>query len=129
SSGGLRSVQYPATSLAPTREAGVPITRRVRSTRPCCTVTVSPACTSRAGLAGWALISTLPARMASVASARVLNIRIAQSHRSSRAAPGPGSVLFERIEGTAKVRHLELAVAVGREERVWQGGLFHLRHF
>jgi hypothetical protein len=93
SSLGVRSAQKFGTSLAPTREGGTPTTRRVRSTSPCRTVTVSPGRTSRAGLAGSALTATLPARHASLARLRLLKMRTAHSHLSRRPAESMTRVL------------------------------------
>lgn len=88
--GGVRSWQNCPSSFAPTRLRGMATTQSVRTISPCRTTTCSPGFTSRAGLATWPLTVTLPARQASLASARVRNRRTAQSQRSSRAAPADG---------------------------------------
>ena len=86
SAGGVRSAQNCGTAFAPTRERGRPTISNVRVRSPCRTTIRSPTRTTRAGLAGSPATATLPARQASVASARVEKIRTAHSHLSRRGA-------------------------------------------
>lgn len=116
STGGVRSAQNCGTAFAPTRERGRPTTSSVRVRSPCRTTIRSPTRTTRAGLAGSPAIATLPARQASVASARVEKIRTAQSHLSRR-----GAAEAESDAGAEAKTVASLSDSRPRAKEIWTG--------